>query len=124
MAKKERENERERDRERERKKRRKQRYGQTKLKHAKRGIASCLVAGGVSVSLIIMLAVAYVSEGSAAPIIGGIGLSALILAGVGFYLGIKGFKEREKNYLTCKFGVTCNLIIIILFVSIFARGLF
>ena len=115
---------RERERERERRKRGKRKYGQAKLKHAKRGILSCIFAAVVFVLMIVLLTVAYVTEGSAAPFIGGIGLITLGLAGYSLYLGIRGFKEREKEYLTCKIGVISSSIFILNFIIIFCRGLF
>lgn len=115
---------RDRDRERERKRRKNRKYGQAKLKHAKRGIISCVLSGLVFVTLVSMLAKAYFSEGTAAPFIGALGLTAAIFAGVGLYMGIRGFREREKDYLTCKIGVGCSAFFILGFILIFCRGLF
>lgn len=116
--------ERERNRERERRARGNRKYGQAKLKHAKKGIASCGIAGTVLVLLLIMFAVAYTSEGTAGGYIGGIGLVTMILAAVGVYAAFRGFKEREKDYLTCKIGIGCNVLFLIGFIAIFCRGLF
>ena len=116
--------EREHDRERERRRRKNRKYGQAKLKHSKRGIMSCVIAGLVLIVLISMLAKAYVSRGGAAPIVGALGLISMILAGCGLYMGIRGFKEREKDYLTCKIGTACSGLIILGFILIFCRGLF
>ena len=116
--------EREHDRERERRRRKNRKYGQAKLKHSKRGIMSCVLAGLVLIVLISMLAKAYVSRGAAAPIVGALGLISMILAGCGLYMGIRGFKEREKDYLTCKIGTTCSAAFILGFILIFCRGLF
>lgn len=116
--------EREHDRERERRRRKNRKYGQAKLKHSKRGIMSCVLAGIVLIVLISMLAKAYVSRGGAAPFIGALGFVSMILAGCGLYMGIRGFKEREKDYLTCKIGVACSASFILGFILIFCRGLF
>ena len=67
---------------------------------------------------------AYVSEGTAAPIIGGFGLVAFVLSSCGLYMGVRGFKEREKDYLTCKIGASCSAFFILVFIIIFCRGLF
>ncbi len=114
----------ERDRERERRNRKRRKYGQAKLKHAKRGIISCFLSGTVLVILVALLATAYRSGGAAAPVIGGFGLVAVILSGCGLYAAIRGFKEREKDYLTCKIGVGCCACFILFFILIFCRGLF
>ena len=116
--------EREHDRERERRRRKNRKYGQAKLKHSKRGIFSCVISGVVLVTLTAMLAKAYVSRGAAAPIVGALGLISMILAGCGLYMGIRGFKEREKDYLTCKIGVCSSAFFILSFIIIFCRGLF
>lgn len=112
------------DREKERRNRRKRKYGQAKMKHAKRGIISCVLAAGVFLLLVGMLAKAYVSGGQASSFVGGLAILTLLLAGNGLYMGVKGFKEREKNYLTCKIGIGCNGVFILSFIMIFIRGLF
>ena len=114
----------EKDRSRERKKRGNRKYGQAKLKHAKKGIWSCIVAGTVFVLSVILLIVAYTSGGTAAGYIGGLGLITIICSGVGIYLARKGFRERDKDYLTCKIGLACNTSIFLAFVAIFCWGLF
>ena len=116
--------EREHDRERERRRRKHRKYGQAKLKHSKRGIMSCVLSGLVLIMLVSMLAKAYVSRGGATPIVGALGLISMILAGCGLYMGVRGFKEREKDYLTCKIGVACSGLVILGFILIFCRGLF
>ena len=115
---------RERERERERRRRGKRKYGQAKLKHAKRGVLSCIFAAIVCVLLIALLGIAYATEGTAAPFVGSIGLITLFAAVYSLYLGIRGFKEREKEYLTCKIGVISSSIFILSFIIIFCRGLF
>ena len=115
---------RERSRERERRTRKNRKYGQAKLKHAKRGILSCMLASVVLIVLTILLIVAYVSEGTAAPAIGGFGIVTFILACGSLYAGVRGFREREKDYLTCKIGVTASGLFILGFIIIFCRGLF
>jgi hypothetical protein len=115
---------RDKERERERRNRKRRRYGQAKLKHAKRGIISSILSGIVFIIMAALIAKAYRSGGSAAPVIGGFGLIAFILACCGLYIGVRGFKEREKDYLTCKIGVGCSLVFILGFILIFCRGLF
>lgn len=113
-----------RERNRERRARGNRKYGQAKLKHAKRGVLSIGIAAVVGLILITMVGVAYTSGGTAGAYIGGLGLVAAILAGVGVYLGFRGFKEREKDYLTCKIGIGCNIFFLVGFIGIFCRGCF
>lgn len=111
-------------RSRERKARGNRKYGQAKLKHAKRGVASAGIAALAGCLLIVMIVIAYVSDGTAGTYIGGLGLVSVILAGCGVYAGFRGFREREKDYLTCKIGIGCNIFFLIGLIGIFCRGLF
>ena len=115
---------RERNRERERRARGNRKYGQAKLKHSKRGVLSTGIAALVGLLLITMVVIAYASGGTAGAYIGGIGLVSMILAGIGIYAGFRGFREREKDYLTCKIGIGCNIFFLVGFIGIFCRGLF
>ena len=108
----------------ERRNRKRRKYGQAKLKHAKRGMISCILSGVVLLILVALLAIAYKSGGTAAPIIGGFGLVAVVLSCCSLYTGVRGFREREKDYLTCKIGVGCSAFFIFGFILIFCRGLF
>lgn len=110
-----------RDKERNRKRRK---YGQAQLRHAKRGIWSCVCCVTVLIIMVVLFLKAYISEGTASPIIGGLGLVAFILSGCSLYLAIRGFREREKDYMTCKIGASCSVIFILGFIIIFCRGLF
>ena len=74
--------------------------------------------------LLIFLAIAYINGGTSAPTIGGVGLSAMALTGASLYTAIRGFREREKDYLTCKIGLAASALLILSFVGIFCRGLF
>lgn len=118
------ENEKKRNKERERRKRGNRKYGQAKLKHSKKGILSCCIAGAVAVVLIGLLVYAYISRGGAAPYVGGIGMIAFIAACDGCMTGFRGFRERDKNYITCKIGMAFNIFFIVGFIAIFCRGLF
>lgn len=99
-------------------------YGQVKLRHAKRGVGSCLFAMGVFIALSAFLAIAYTTYGGASALIGSLGMIALILAIIGVLLGIRGFRERERNYVTCKIGIGANGIIVLIYITLFIRGFF
>lgn len=113
-----------RNKERERRARGNRKYGQAKLKHAKKGIWSCTLAGIVFVCLTSLLVIAYMSGGTTAGYIGGLGMISMILSGAGVGFAVRGFKEREKDYLACKIGLGFNLFFFISFIAIFCRGLF
>lgn len=116
--------EKEKNKAKERKKRVNRKYGQAKLKHSKKGIQSCVMAGIVLAALTAMLVIAYITAGTAASYIGGLALVTLVLAVTGCIFAARGLKEREKNYLTCKIGIGSNIFLIIVFIAIFCRGLF
>lgn len=111
-------------REKQRKKMIKTKYGQAPLKHAKKGINSCCYAGTVFLILMVMIAASYVSQGSVGVVAGFAGLACAVLAWLGLMSGIRGFRERDKNYITCKVGVACNGLLLLGLISIFFRGLF
>ena len=114
----------ERNRSRDRKKRGNRKYGQAKLKHAKKGIWSCAVAGTVFVLFAILLVIAYTSAGTAAGYVGGLGILSMVFSFIGLYLARKGFREREKDYLTCKIGGVLNFLFFMTFAAIFCWGMF
>lgn len=104
-------------------KKRRSKYGQSKLKPAKNGVKSCTVAAGVFLLLLILLMVTYAAKGQAAAIIGAIGIMIFLASIFGVVLGLRGFKEREKDYLTCKIGVGVNGLLVLLLGIAFIRGL-
>ena len=99
------------------------RYGQGKLRQSKRGVTSCFIAMGVVLILGVLIGFAYAMYGEGPLIIGSIATIALVLSVYGLVVGIQGFRERERNYLSCKFGIVANILMIVLFVLLFIRGL-
>ncbi|MDY5987148.1 DUF6142 family protein [Sporofaciens sp. SGI.106] len=110
--------------EREKMKRRSRKFGQAELKHSRRGVMSCLLAGLTLFFMVLVFSVSYISRGDVSILIGTVGLGCLILAFSGLNQGIQGFKERDKNYLTCKIGVVSNGLFVLGLLIIFLRGLF
>lgn len=98
-------------------------YGQKPLKHAKKGIQSCIYAALVSFLLILMIVLSFKAKGEAGILMGFTGLATLFLAGMGLNTGIRGFRERDKNYITCKMGTAVNGVVLIGMAVIFIRGL-
>lgn len=111
-------------RKRERRRQKRRKYGQMQLKHSKRGIISCALAGIAIIINTILLVTAYNSEGKAASYIGGLAVVAVIFSGVGIYMALRGLKERNKQKVTCKIGVAVNAVLLLMFIAIFCRGLF
>ena len=113
----------ERQREKERKKRGARKYGQAGYKHSRRGILSCWSAAAALLILAAGIGWAYATGGEAPGIAGGIMILALVFSAAGIQAAIRGFKERERNYLTCKIGLPVNAAALILFFAIFIGGL-
>lgn len=98
-------------------------YGQVKLRASRRGIYACLFALVSVLMQLMLIYVAYRTYGETSPVIGSLGLIAFIVACAGVGYGINGFRERERNYSTCKLGIVLNGLIIIGFIFLFIRGL-
>lgn len=98
-------------------------FGQDKLRHAKRGVSSCLFAVIGLVTLIGPLVSAYTSYGQSSIIIGSFACISMFLSITGILQGFRGFRERNKNYNTCKLGILINGILITLFILFYIRGL-
>ena len=99
-------------RERDRNKRNRK-YGQIKRKHSRKGIWSCVMA---------VIVMAFMNKGKSAAMVGSFGVFDMILACIGIVTGVKGFKERDKNYLTCKIGIVVNGLILLALILVFIRG--
>ncbi|WP_461811043.1 DUF6142 family protein [Faecalimonas sp.] len=114
--------ERERDRKKDKKKYGNRKYGQAKLKPSKKGITSCVIAGTVAFVILSSIVITYLYKGKAAGYIGGLGVSALFFAGAGIMQGVRGFKERDKDYRTCKVGIGFNIFFLVSLLVFFLGG--
>lgn len=102
----------------------KTRYGQRQKKHAKKGIQSCLLAAVAAFLVIMMLINSFKAGGEISVLYGLAGFLIPVIAWRGLMYAIRGFNEREKNYITCKIGAGCNGALIVCMCAIFIRGLF
>lgn len=109
--------------EKERKKRGSRKYGQTNLKHSRMGIYSCVQAGLSFALILICVFIAFVLRGKTWGFIGALGLISVILAISGIRSSIKGVRERERKYITCKAGLVGNIVILLGLITIFIGGL-
>ncbi|CUX45389.1 DUF6142 family protein [Clostridium sp. C105KSO13] len=108
--------------ERDRSRKRIRKYGQAKLKHSRMGIYSCVYAGLSFAILQSCILIAFVMRGETFGFIGGVGILSIILAAVGIRAGVKGMREREKRYITCKAGIAANIVILLGLILIFIGG--
>ena len=119
----EKEQARERERDKERKKRGNRKYGQAKLRHSKKGILSCVIAGTVAIIFGSLIVTSFLHKGQSAAIIGSFGLVTIILTCIGLSTAFRGFRERDKNYLTCKIGLGVNGFVLLCLIAVFIRGI-
>lgn len=113
----------ERQKEKERKKRGTRKYGQAKYKYSRMGAISCGCAAAALLLLAGCILYAYLARGAAAGIVSGIAVVSLVLSIMGIRAAVKGFRERERNYLTCKIGLPGSALVLILFLAIYIGGL-
>ena len=71
----------------------------------------------------LMFASTFEENGQIGILMGIAGLLILVLSAEGVVNGVQGFKERDKNYITCKIGLGCNAVILLCMLGIFIRGL-
>lgn len=112
----------ERLREKERRKRGTRKYGQAKLKHSHMGIHSCGYAGAAFALLLFSILLAFAMHGETGGYVGGLGIVSVVLTVLGIRAGIKGLRERERNYITCKIGIAVNIVILLGLAVIFTGG--
>ena len=106
-----------------RKKMIKTKYGQKAVRHSKRGVYSCTYAVVIAFLVIVMILFSFMNKGNVNILMGFFGLGTCAMAVIGIWLGIKGFREREKIYTTCKVGITVNAVFLAVMVGLFVRGL-
>ena len=99
-------------------------YGQAPKSHARQGIKSCMYFVLAAFVLLLMVSVSFVLKGKVSILVGFAGLFVLVMASLGLVSGIRGFKERDKNYITCKIGAICCGLLVLGMCAIFIRGLF
>ncbi len=99
------------------------RFGHSgQMKHSTMGVKSCLYAAATAVLLVLCIFISFLTHGKAAAIIGVFGL--LCVAGVvlGIIAAVKGMRERDRNYITCKIGLGGNIFLAIGLLMIYAGG--
>ena len=111
------------EREKRRKKMIRTKYGQAPRRHAKKGIKSCIYAFFSMFFLFLLISSAFVENGQVGVLLGLAGFMIVSLAVAGTKNAVYGFKERDKNYITCKIGLGCNVAVLLCMFAIFVRGL-
>lgn len=101
----------------------KTKYGQEKIGPSRGGLKSIIMAAIVILILAISLLLSFLLKGNIGVIMGIVGFLCIYFAILGINYGLKGLKERNKRYETCKVGIGINAGLILIFVLLFIRGL-
>lgn len=100
-------------------------YGASvRSKHSTMGKNSCWLAAVAMVLLLVSIGIAFWMRGKTVGFVGGLGILSIVFTGLGIRAAIKGFRERERNYMTCRIGLIMNILILLGLIIIFFGGLF
>ena len=97
--------------------------GQPVLKAAKKGVYSWVTAVCGCIVRALSVLAAYLLRGNAPGLIGGGGAICWLISWYGVITAARGFKERERKYLTCKIGIVCNTLLGVGLTALFVGGL-
>lgn len=93
-------------------------------KHSTMGKNSCRLAAAALILLLAAIGTAFWMRGKTAGFVGGLGILSIVCAGLGIRAAVKGFRERERNYITCRIGLFINGLMLLGLGIIFFGGLF
>lgn len=102
---------------------RKFKYAFTRKKETDGGFSSLIL---LVCALVVFLAAAGISffyEGNAASWIGGLGIMGLLFSAYGFWIGIKSFQERDRNYRFSVMGAMGNGLFCVGWLALFLMGI-
>ena len=85
-------------------------------------VYSCTYAVVIAFLVIVMILFSFMNKGNVNILMGFFGLGTCAMAVIGIWLGIKGFREREKIYTPCKVGITVNAVFLVAMVAFFVWG--
>lgn len=94
----------------------------TVFTHSHMGACSCYFAVASLIVFAAAVMVAFWLGKNGARFTGGLGGVAVLLAFGGMRAAMDGFRERDKNYVNCKVGITANIVILLFLVVIFIIG--
>ena len=93
-------------------------------KNYAQGSRESAILGGVSLGIFLLSAlVAAILQGSAGAYVGAGGLLAMLLSVYGFWLGMKSFQDKDKNYRYSVVGSILNGVLAACFLGVFLGGI-
>lgn len=93
-------------------------------KRSKRGVVSMLLSLIVLAGFITASVLSGMAKGEGGLMLGYLGVASLVIAIVGFVLGVKSFKEQDILYFHPIFGSVVNGLFLLVFISLYLIGLF
>lgn len=90
--------------------------------HSGKGICSTGFGTASLVLLIVLILIASKSHGEGSIYLGSVGLVSMVFSLIGLVIGIISFFEPEKYKLFSKIGAVFNLVVLLIWVSIFMIG--
>lgn len=102
---------------------RKQKFRFTTKPVARGGKLSVILAIASGALMLASMILSFLFEGNGGTILGALGLCAILLAGYGFVLGIRGLNERKADHMYSFIGTVSSGLAVILWLAIFFVGL-
>lgn len=87
------------------------------------GMAATVMAVISALLLVAAIIVAFVFKGAGGNYLGAIGLTGLLLAVVGFFIGLKSFSEKEKSHRFSTIAGMANGIIAVIWLALYLVGI-
>lgn len=101
---------------------RRPKYKFAKKVYAQKGILSTWIALASTGLFLISVIISYAFRGDAGVFLGGLGLMTILLSIFGFFLGVRGYAEKNCSHLFCMIGTLANGLISIIYLALYAAG--
>jgi hypothetical protein len=99
------------------------RYTSRLRPEASGGVAALLMAAISALLFLAAVIVSYLHEGEAGIVLGAIGLTGLLLAVVGFFIGIRSFSESGKSHRFSTLASIANGILAVVWLGLYLVGI-
>lgn len=86
------------------------------------GVAALLMAAISALLFLVAVIISYVYAGAAGIVLGAIGVTGLLLAIVGFFIGIRSFYEKERSHRFSTLASIANGIIAVVWLGLYLVG--
>jgi hypothetical protein len=93
------------------------------MKNSRFGGYSCFCAGFVFVLFLCCIFASYLLQETPGAWLGALGWSCAIFTLYGVRLSLSGMREEDRNHLTSKIGLICNLLVLFGVLGIYFGGL-